>query len=572
MLVCRDLEDARTTLDTRQPERIRSATSEASERPLVFMFSGQGSQYVNMGRQLYELEPVFREKFDECHELLDAHVDFSLRDLLYPPRDKTDEAAQKLVHTAVTQPAIFAFEYALANFWISCGIYPLGNGRSQHRRIRRRLPCRCVLTQGCAEARRVARPAHGQLPTGSMLAVPLSETDVQPYLKPPVALAAVNAPSLCVLSGPADAIETICRPPGRTRHPGSSAAHFACIPFAHDGPGGGPVRAGHAAHHAEPPQIPYLSNLTGTWITPEEATSPGLLGQASAPYRAILRGGTGAVTRTARGSSRSRCGTRLDDDGEDAGRQRSGQGHPLLGQDRAAIRFDYDHFLDALGQLWLNGIDPQWTGPARRRARGRVSAAHLSVREAALLDRPTGAWIGRLAPGRPLDVSDWFYVPSWKPAATNAASREMSRAVARVLQRRCDRARASCEGSRRRARRSTLRRLAQQWRNDGVGVRAATGGSVRLRRADRRVARRGARPDPDPPPLERRKRRGERFALRAIRAGAGTRLSEPHVARTGAREAQRYRADESRHGDDRLATRARRRVDRTGESDASRRG
>jgi len=78
------------------------------------MFPGQGAQQVNMGRELYDLEPVFRETIDRCCELLQPHLGRNLRDLLYPAAGEEAAAAHVLQQTAVTQPALFVVEYALS--------------------------------------------------------------------------------------------------------------------------------------------------------------------------------------------------------------------------------------------------------------------------------------------------------------------------------------------------------------------------------------------------------------------------------------------------------------------------
>ena len=84
------------------------------------MFTGQGSQYAGMGQQLYETEAVFRDTIDQCAALLDSHLDVNLISVLYPkPGEKSP-----IDETRYTQPALFAFEYSLAQLWISYGVEP----------------------------------------------------------------------------------------------------------------------------------------------------------------------------------------------------------------------------------------------------------------------------------------------------------------------------------------------------------------------------------------------------------------------------------------------------------------
>src|SRR6185369_17361575 len=90
----------------------------------AFLFPGQGSQYVNMGKHLYEHEPVFREVVDHCSELLRTNLQFDLRSVLCPSPEKQQWAETELRQTQTTQPALFVIEYALAKMWISWGILP----------------------------------------------------------------------------------------------------------------------------------------------------------------------------------------------------------------------------------------------------------------------------------------------------------------------------------------------------------------------------------------------------------------------------------------------------------------
>ena len=422
-LISRDVERALAALRNRDAEQIRAAVTESSERPLVFMFSGQGAQYVGMGRQLYELEQVFRDEIDRCHDLLKPHVSFSLRDLLYPSNGDATAASERLRDTAVTQPALFAIEYALSRLLISWGIYPLGMiGHSIGE-----YAAACLAGVLSLEDAVAAVALRGQfmseMPRGSMLAVPLSEADVQPYLNAAVSLAAANAPSLCVLSGLSDAIETISGHlaarglQGRLLHT-SHAFHSHMMD-----PAVSRLVEAMSSVTLNAPQVPYISTVSGTWITAQEATSPDYWGRQlrhtvrfsealgellRVPQLVLLEVGPG---NTLASLARMQAGNDRD--------------KVILSTVRQAQQCtpDYEFLLDTVGQLWLNGVEPQWQGlySGERRLRCPLPTYPFEKHR---------YWIGlpeqsAVEIGEPVkrDVSNWFYVPSWKPAvATTAAA------------------------------------------------------------------------------------------------------------------------------------------------------
>src|SRR5439155_6909745 len=119
MLVCRDIKDTAEALQGREDKRVLTRVAERENPPVVFMFPGQGVQHVNMGAELYRSEPVFREQIDLCAEILRPQVGVDLRHILYPTADKMNEAKAQLGETRLTQPAIFAVDYAVAKLWMS---------------------------------------------------------------------------------------------------------------------------------------------------------------------------------------------------------------------------------------------------------------------------------------------------------------------------------------------------------------------------------------------------------------------------------------------------------------------
>ncbi|HUS25300.1 MAG TPA: beta-ketoacyl synthase N-terminal-like domain-containing protein [Candidatus Binatia bacterium] len=173
---------------------------------LVFMFPGQGAQHVDMGRELYECEPVFRAALDRCAEVLAPILGSDIRRQLYPPAAERERAAQALRATGLAQPAIFAISYATALLWQCWGLKPAALvGHSVGEYVAATLAGVFELEDALAIIGERARLMQS-MPAGSMLAVRLQEEQVQELLRDGIALAGVNSPGLVVLSGPGERI------------------------------------------------------------------------------------------------------------------------------------------------------------------------------------------------------------------------------------------------------------------------------------------------------------------------------------------------------------------------------
>src|SRR5688572_23213949 len=275
-VVCSDRGEAIELLHERDPRRVFTAV--AKDRSVVFMFPGQGAQYVNMARGLYDDEPAFREHMDACADGLRVHLGCDIRELLFPI-EPSPEAAARLTNTSIAQAALFVVECSLARLWMSWGVKPaamIGHSLGE-------LVAACVAGVFTLEDALRLVALRGQLmeamPPGTMAAVPLAADRVLRELEPGLSLAAANAPSLSVISGPPDAVERFVAARSRegvecrrlhTSHAFHSALmEDAMVPF---------VEAVRAAR-LNPPAIPFISNLTGTWITDEQAVDPEYWGQ-----------------------------------------------------------------------------------------------------------------------------------------------------------------------------------------------------------------------------------------------------------------------------------------------------
>ena len=269
-VVCADTEDAAQVLSGGAPRRVIAGRARG-ERQTVFMLPGQGAQRLGMTQALYAGEPVVRDAIDRCAELLRPELGLDLRDVLF---GEGEEAAARLDDTTITQPALFTVEYALAQLWMARGVTPdalIGHSLGEY-------VAACLAGVFSLETalRLVAARAGlmGACAPGTMLAVQYDEEGLGDLAGRGLSLAAVNGPSACVVSGPADAIETYAAELDdagipNTRLSASHAFHSTMME---------PARAGFAALLAEAdlrtPAIPILSNVTAEWLTPEQATSP----------------------------------------------------------------------------------------------------------------------------------------------------------------------------------------------------------------------------------------------------------------------------------------------------------
>jgi acyl transferase domain-containing protein/SAM-dependent methyltransferase len=186
--------------------------ADLTRRPeVVFLFTGQGGQYLNMGRALYESEPVFREVVDRCDELLRSHLARSLRSVMYPPPGETSP----LDETEYTHVAMFAIQYGLAQLWRSWGVEPgMVLGHSVGEIVAATVAGMISMEDGLMIMRERGR-LMGSLPRiGVMASLMAGETEVAKALEPyrdRVSIAALNGPESTVISGERAAVQEVLR-------------------------------------------------------------------------------------------------------------------------------------------------------------------------------------------------------------------------------------------------------------------------------------------------------------------------------------------------------------------------
>ncbi len=272
--VCRNVAEAAKKFTLTEEGGRFSGRRLAAEPSVLFMFPGQGAQYAGMGAELYRSEPRFREDVDRCIDVLQPILKSDLRTLLFPAPEFEEAAGRQLMQTRFTQPALFVIEYALAKQWMSWGIQPAAMiGHSVGEYVAACLAGVFTLEDALWLVAERAALVQAQ-PPGAMLSVRLPEKDVLPFLNSELAIAAINSPNLCVVSGPH---ETIGELETRLASRGVMARHLHTSHAFHS-PMMEPVlapftkRLRHVKFSA--PRIPYVSNVTAGWITEEQATSP----------------------------------------------------------------------------------------------------------------------------------------------------------------------------------------------------------------------------------------------------------------------------------------------------------
>lgn len=408
VVVARDVAETAKALET---ARGLTGISGDSRPSVAFLFTGQGAQHVWMAAEAYREEPVVREHLDRCAELLEPRLGLDLRAVLYPATD----AAAQLDQTWLAQPALFTVEYALAQLWMKWGVEPqamLGHSIGEY-------VAACLAGVFSLEDALSLVAHRGRLmqdlPGGSMLSVPLASSEVAEIAGPELSIAAENAPAMTVVSGPHEAVRKLEADlagrgvPARILRT-SHAFHSAMMD---DILGAFAARVAATARAA--PRIPFVSNVTGTWITESQATDPGYWARhlretvrfaagleelLKEPSRALLEVGPGQTLMSlARQNPVARDRTVL------ASLPRAREARPEMAS-----------LLEAAGRLWLAGLDIDWEGVHAGERRLRVPLPTYPFERKRYWVDPGAPAVGSPAIRKRSGLDTWFYTPSWKCA------------------------------------------------------------------------------------------------------------------------------------------------------------
>jgi acyl transferase domain-containing protein len=300
MAVCRDTEDAINVLENRAPGRLVASAVPEKPGPIVFLFPGMGDHYLDMGRGLYEEEPYYARCIDECFGFWREHLRLDLKELAFPKEKvrKTLDAgvqtpldlrkafaewnkvdvpcAQREIPLEMAQLVLFIIEHSLARLFMHWGIRPAGMlGYSLGEYVAACIAGVMSLPEALGLLAGRARLIQ-DLPPGAMLAVSLPESQTAPLLTSGLSIAGINGPAMCTVAGSIEEIEQLeekLRQNKQAVFRRLSAGHAYHSSLMTPAAKGLTAIAGQI--HFKPPQIPYLSNVTGTWTTSRQATDPG---------------------------------------------------------------------------------------------------------------------------------------------------------------------------------------------------------------------------------------------------------------------------------------------------------
>jgi acyl transferase domain-containing protein len=446
IVVAANREEAIAALRARDPQRIATGAAPSSRPTVAFMFPGLGDHYAGMGWELYCTETTFRESIDRSAELLKPHLGSDIRDFLYSGRDWSHPVLGAVAQAtgldlramlgrkrgtptddqpAAAQPGIFVTELALAELLRSWGIEPeamIGHSIGE-------FTAACVagvlsLPDALEVVATRARLIQSRVSPGAMMAVPLTEEELTPLLPNGVSLGAINAARLCVASGEESGIAALAatlaeRGVSCQRLRSTHAYHSHMMETLVE-----PLLAVLERVELHAPRIPYVSCITGNWITDAEATDPkywarhlcrtvrfhdGLVTLLEDPRRVFAEVGPGqGLTSHAIAERRE---------------------NPVIPTMRWSygLQSELAVLLRGVGQLWISGASLDTSRFLGRERQRRVPLpTYPFERQRYWIEPPEEGAIAAAQPLKKRDVADWFYLPSWKPSVRPRSRADVS--------------------------------------------------------------------------------------------------------------------------------------------------
>ena len=422
VLVAQDHAEAIRLLRTRPPTRVADAVADPNEPSVIYMFPGGGAQYARMCLDLYNNEPAFAAALDACFAVIDGDLDPHVRGMLFASEADAEAATKQLQRPAYSLPTLFAVEYALAQLFNSYGLRPAGYiGHSMGQYV-------AACLAGVFSIRDGLRLVHlrGQLfettQKGKMVGVSLSEQATRDLMPAGLSIAAVNAPLLCVASGPSHLID-----------------EFATVLTAKE-VDWTPIHIDVAAHSSllEPilekfrsfcrtidfraPNKPIACNLTGRWLAAAVATDPEYWVQhlrntvrfsdcvqtaLADANRVFLEIGPGRTLATLVGAQNM-----------------PGVGLNSVRHPKEAAH-DVDYALLSLGKMWAAGAHVDWTALYDEQLRNRIALPSYPFSGPSYWVEPAAAAASTDLVKRE-NLDEWFYAVNWRPTPLPLVTEPMS--------------------------------------------------------------------------------------------------------------------------------------------------
>jgi acyl transferase domain-containing protein len=373
-LACRTPAEAAEEL-TKNSKKVKTSSHKGDPPPVVFIITGQGGQYTNMGKDLYTNEPLFRRQMDRSFEILKPLLGYNLKDVLYGGGTTPDGA--NIDQPEVALAVNFIFQYSLARLLMHIGVKPTAMTGYSFGEYAAACLSGVLSWEDALEIVTARGKLMQQTPTGAMLSVPLPGTEIRPLLEGSnLSLAIDNGPS-CIVAGTPDAVKIF---ENRMRE-----KRLVCIT----------LNVSHAAHSPmmksvrndfeekmrrvklSKPQLPYISNVTGTWITGAQAIDPVYWGEhLCSPVRfsdgiAELLKIAGAVFIEI-GPGRQLSNIVRQSVPDDKTTPREYKIIDIVKHQQEKQPDDY-YLLNKLGQLWLYGVPIHWRAYYENEKHFRVS-------------------------------------------------------------------------------------------------------------------------------------------------------------------------------------------------------
>lgn len=405
-------------LEAGDPRRVFLHDHLGDNPDVVFMFPGGGAQYAGMARDIYATEPVFADWMDQGLAILQPKLEYDIAALWLPQPGEEAAANERLKQPSVQLPLIMIIEYALAQLFQSWGVTPtvlVGHSMGENTAA---CLAGVISFEDCIGLVHLRGTLFDTIAPGGMLSVPLAESDLRPYITGELDLASVNAPGLCVVSGPDAALDALsitlaAADVDTQRILINIAAHSRMLE---------PILARFGDYlRAIPlraPRLPIISNRTGLALTPADATNPEYWVQhlrntvnfqscmatlMDEPGRVYLEMGPGrALSSLAQANGVA-----------------PGQVIPALRHLDQKVADDAWH-IASIARLWACGVPVDWEpiwGGARR---NRVPLPTYAFQRKTYFIEPGLAQsdAAQALPMRIDDMAKWGWTPHWRPAAS----------------------------------------------------------------------------------------------------------------------------------------------------------